>query len=386
MISSRVTVRPVSGRRERRIFLTFPWRIYRDDPLWVPPILSERKARIDPDRNPIYQQGEVELFLAWQGRRPVGTIGVAVDHHANDHYEMPVAVFGFFECIEDYAVAEALFAAATDWARARDAVVVRGPQSFGNSDEPGILLEGRETPRGLLMGWTAPYYRDFVERYGFKKYREALAYRVYLKRYVDAAGNFEPPVKLQRVVDYVRGRYGDRCRLRTPNFAAWNAELSRVREVYNRALGGLPDFVPMSEQDWQRLAGSIRPLLREELTVFVELDGELVGFGLGLPDINMALWHCNGLRRPWDYVKLWWYGRRLPGVSFKILAMVPEVHGLGLDALVYLHLGEVCWREGYRWMDMSLTGDDNPTTNLLAERFGARLDKRYRVYDLSFGC
>jgi GNAT superfamily N-acetyltransferase len=382
MSSSDIVVRPVDGRRERCIFLTFPWRIYRDDPLWVPPVLSDRAARIDPERNPIYRHGEVALFIAWQGRRPVGTIGVAVDHYANLRYERPVAVFGFFECLEAYAIARALFDTAAAWARTRGTVILRGPQSFSNSDEPGLLLEGRETPRGLLMGWTAPYYADYVVRYGFRKYRDALAYRVDLTEHVNSMGEFEPPGRLQRVVDYVHERYGDRCRLRTPNLEAWDAELDRVREVYNRALGEVPNFEPMSVEDWRRMATSIRPLLQEELTVLVELDDELVGFGLGLPDINMALRHCNGLRSPWDYLKLWWYGRRLPGVSFKIMALIPEVHGLGLDALVYHHIGQTCRRKGYTWVDLSLTADDNPTTSLLAKRFGAHLDKRYRIYEL----
>lgn len=371
------------GRQERRQFLLFPWRIHHDDPLWVPPVVSERAARIDPAREPRFRRGEAALFLAWRGRRPVGTIGVAVDTKASEGRPHPVVDFGFFECIEDRAVVTALLDRAVAWARRHHADRLWGPQSFGDSDEPGVLIKGRETPRGVMMGWSAPYYRRFVEGYGFTYYRDALAYRINLTECVDSEGHFKPPGRLRGIARRVRARYGDRVQLRPGDLEHWDDQLAIALGIYNRALGLLPHFYPMPWEEWLRLGAAIRPLLDPDLALFLLLDGEPVGFTLALPNINTALLHCNGLRYPWDYVKLWWHSRHLPGLSFKIMAMVPEVHGLGLDALVYFHVGETAWRKGYEWIDLSLTGDDNPTTNRLAARFGARLDKRYRIYQLS---
>jgi len=380
--STSVLIEPVRTRRIRRLFLTFPWTIYGRDPLWVPPVLTERAARIDPSRNPLFQKGQAEVFLAWRGGEPVGTIGVAIDSYANLHRDKPVAIFGFFECLEDEAVARALLDQAVAWGRERGMAVLRGPQSFGSNDEPGLLIEGRETPRGLLMGWTPPYYQSFVESYGFTKYGDSLAYRVYLRDYVNGDGEFVPPGNVRRLADYIQTRYGERCRVRFGNLQEWDAELELARTIYNQALTHLRDFTPMSQDEWMRMAGSIRQLLSEELVAFVELDGKAIAFGLALPDINQALWHCNGLRAPWDYAKLWWYSRRLPGISFKIMAMLPEYHGLGLDILIYLQIAEASWRGAYQWADLSLTGDGNPVTNKIAAKIGAHVDKRYRVYDL----
>ena len=382
VVASDLDVRPVQGRRERRQFLLFPWRIYQDDPLWVPPVLSERAARIDPDREPRFRRDQAALFMAWRGRRPVGTIGVAVDIKSSVGRPHTTVDFGFFECVEDRVVAYALLDRAVAWARARNADRLWGPQSFGDSDEPGLLLEGRETPRGMLMGWSPPYYQDFVESYGFTPYRDALAYRLDLSDYVDAKGVFTPPGHLRSIARRVRERYTGRIRVRLGDLDRWEAELEVAREIYNRALGTLPNFYPMPKDDWQRMGAAIRPVLDPDLALFLLLDEEPVAFALAMPDINTALLHCNGLRYPWDYVKLWWHSRHLPGLSFKIMAMLPEVHGLGLDAVIYLYVGETAWRKGYEWVDLSLTGDDNPTTNRLAARFGARLDKRYRIYVL----
>ena len=230
------------------------------------------------------------------------------------------------------------------------------------------------------MGWTPPYYVRFIERYGFRKQRDALAYRAYMDDYRDEKGEIHIPARLLRVAEYAQKRYG--YRVRAGDMDNWADELETARQIYNRSLATLPDFVPMDRGEWQRQADELRPLLSSDLVVFAEADGQAVGFGLALPDINQALWHCNGLRSPWDYAKLWYHSRHLPGISFKIMAMLPQYWGRGLDALIYLHIAQAAIRLGYRWMDMSLTGEDNPMTNKLATRMGARLDKRYRVYKM----
>jgi hypothetical protein len=377
---SAVTVDSVSGSRQRRAFLLFPWRIYKEDPKWVPPVLSDRAARLDPRRNPLFQYGEAEPFVAVRDGRVVGTIAPAVDRRANKLRDEQAAVFGFFECVDDYTVAQALLDRAVMWARARNLTILRGPQNFSASGDPGLLIEGRETPPVILMGWTPSYYVDLVERYGFRKWRDSLAYRIYRDDLPAGEGDEVLPPKLVRVAEYARRRYGYTIRHIDP--ASWEAEMAVARHVYNRSLGTLPDFAPMGEEEWCQQAEKLRPLIEPDFAIAAQVDGQDVGFGLGLPDINQALLHCNGLRYPWNYLQLWWYSRRLPGLSFKILAMLPEYWGRGLDGLIYLEMARQTLRKGYRWMDMSLTGEDNPMTNKLATSVGAKVDKRYRIYEL----
>ena len=250
MNTNPITIRLVATRRERRIFLRFPWRIYRDDPLWVPPVLSERAGRLDPGKNALFQTGEVALFIAWRGREPVGTVAVAIAPAANAHHHERTAVFGFFECIDDEAVARALFNRVVAWSQARGMHSVRGPQSFGAADEPGVLIAGRETPRGMLMGWSPPTYRGFFERYGFHKFQDSLAYRVYLKDYIDENGVFHPPRGVDRIAARVRERYGNRVRLRLGDLTDVDGELEIARRVYNASLSPLPEFTPRSNWNW----------------------------------------------------------------------------------------------------------------------------------------
>lgn len=375
-----IAVEPVTTAHQRRAFLLFPWRIYKGDTNWVPPILSERAARLDPRRNPLFQHGEAQPFIAVRAGRVVGTIGVAVDSRANQARNERVAIFGFFECVDDYAVAQALFDRAVGWAGERGMTMLRGPQNFGPNDEPGLLIEGRQTPPALMMGWTPPYYVDFVERYGFRKWMDSLAYRIYRSDLPGGESDDILPAKMVRVAEYARQRYG--YTFRHGDLTRWDDEMEIARNIYNCSLAVLPDFVPMEQREWHQQAEKLRPLLDPDFAIFALVGGREVGFGLGLPDINQALWRCNGLRYPWNYLQLWWYSRRLPGLSFKIMAMLPEYWGRGLDALIYLEMARQALRKGYQWMDMSLTGEDNPMTNRLATNLGAKIDKRYRSYEL----
>ena len=377
---SAVTVKPVTTSRRRRTFLRFPWRIYQGDSNWVPPILSERAARLDPRRNPLFDHGDAKPFVAFRDGQVVGTIAAAVDLRANRALNERHAVFGFFDCVDDYAVARALLDQAVAWARERGLARLIGPRNFSANDEPGLLIEGRDTPPVMLMGWTPPYYETFIERYGFRKWKDALAYRIYRDDLPAGEGDELLPAKLIRVVKYVRRRYGHT--VRHAHLDNWDKEMETARRIYNGSLGVLPEFTPMGEDEWQQQAQKLRPLIDPDLAIFVQVDGREVGFGLGFPDLNQALLHCNGLRYPWNYLQLWLHSRHLRGLTFKILAVLPEYWGRGLDALVYLEMARAALRKGYEWMDMSLTGEDNPMTNKLAAAVGARLDKRYRVYKL----
>jgi len=371
---------PAETARDRRSIITFPWRIYRNDPLWVPPLISERLARLDPQRNPFFQTGEAQPFLAYRQGKLVGTIVPAIDHRSNQHLGEEVAVFGFFEVVEDDAVAEALFRATADWARQKGMEALRGPFHFTPSDEPGLLIEGRDTPPVILMGHTPPYYVNFFQRFGFVKFgADSLAFRAWAAPYEGDPGRLPP--KLLRVAEAVQKRGG--FTLRRGRLHRWSEEIESAFHIYNSALSTLPRFVPLTRADFERQARALEPLLDPHFVLFAEVNDQPVGFALGLPDINQAIRHANGGRYPWDWLKLWWYSRRIYCLSFKILAVLPEYWGRGIDVLFYLEMARQMLAHGYRWMDMSLTAEDNLMTTRIAARFGAEVYKRYRVFQLT---
>jgi len=370
---------PVRTRRDRERLLRFPWKIYRGDPLWVPPFLPERRARLDPAASPLIQAGgQVAAWLALRNGDVVGTIAGAVDQHANQYFGRKEAVFGFFECVDDYAVAAALLSAAADWARGLGLTSLIGPRNFGPNDEPGLLVEGREFPPVMLLAHTPPYYPPLVERFGFEKYGDVYAYRMRAADFDYNAGKFPP--KLLRVVEAVRQRTG--ATIRKVKLDRWDEEAETARCLYNQALKHLPDHVPMTREEWTRFARDMRPLLDEDLALFAEVDGRPVGWALAVPDVNQALMHAGGGRYPWHFASLWWYSRRIRVVSFKILAMLEAYRGRGLDALLYYEMGRAVLAKGYEWVDGSLVSEYNPMVNRIVQRLGGKRYKRYRVYRL----
>ncbi|MGD2253882.1 MAG: GNAT family N-acetyltransferase [Anaerolineales bacterium] len=375
---SAIEVRPLRTARDKRTFLTFPWRIYRDDPLWVPPLLPERAKVIDPKRGSFFNRGgKAAFFIAWRDGRPVGTICAAEDPFSNQRVNRQDCVFGFFECIEDYQVAQALFAQAQDWARGRGLASVWGPFNLDYEDGYGILIEGRDRPPVILCGHTPVYYQDFVERYGFEQARgDNIAFAIPVE-----ADN--PQVRrLSRLADRLRAK--GKIRVRPADFENWEQEADHVHRLLNHSLTHLEGHI-----GWHRDAvrSMLQPFLQiadPELILFAEIGGEVVGWFPGIPNINEWTMHANGLRRPWDALRLLWHSRRHPKcVAIKSVLVLPEYWDTGVAVLLFDELAQRVRGKGYTWADLSLTSEDNPRTPVLAERFGAKIYKRYRVYRIA---
>ena len=378
MSISRIKVHPINTARERRIFLTFPWRVYRDDPLWVPPLLPERARTIDPQRGAFFQRGgEAEFFVAWRGGKPVGTICAAEDKFANERRNRRECVFGFFEYVEDYGVAEALLNHAIGWARQRNLDALFGPFNLDYEDSYGVLIEGRDRPPALLCGHTPPYYQHCMERFGFQPARvDNLAYAI-------AVLEDDSPVRqrLSRLAERLRQR--GRIIVRGADLVHWDDEVDRVYRLINVALAHLPDHIGWHRDALEASLAPFREIADPELILFAEVGGEAVGWLPGIPNLNEALIHANGLRYPWDYVKLWWYMRCQPEcLALKSVLILPEYWGTGVSVLLFDEMATRAKAKGYKWGDLSLTSEDNPYTPILADRMGAKLYKRYRAYRL----
>jgi GNAT superfamily N-acetyltransferase len=373
---STLEILPIRTAKERRTFLTFPWRIYRDDPLWVPPLLPERARTIDPERGAFFKRGEAEFFIAWRDGIPVGTICAAEDRPTNAARQMRECMFGFFEYIEDYSVAEAMISYVIKWAEQRDLNALFGPFNLDYEDSYGVLIEGRERPPALLCGHTPPYYQDFMERFGFQPARgDNLAYAIGLDEDTPATQ------RLFRLADRVRKR--GRITIRGADLSHWEDEVDRVHHLLNTALTHLPDHIGWHRDALEALLKPFRSIVDPDLILFAEVKGEAVGWFPGIPNLNEAFIHANGLRYPWDYATLWWHMRRQPEcLAIKSVLVAPQYWNSGVSVLLFAELGRRAKAKGFKWLDLSLTSEDNPHTPILAERMGAKAYKRYRVYRL----
>jgi GNAT superfamily N-acetyltransferase len=369
-----IKVLPVHSAHQRRLFLTFPWRIYKHDPLWVPPLLSERRKTIDPARGLFYKNGYARLFVAYHRGKPVGTIVCAEDRNntaARGHGE---CMIGFFECIDDYAVAEALFDRANTWAREHGLTSLYGTYNLDREDSRGILIEGRDRPPVSYCGHNPPYYQEFFERYGFQKDGDdGLAFIIKLDLST-------PPIQhMMRLADKIRQRKG--ISVRGGNLKDIDGEIDRIVELQNRGLAHFAGFTPYTRASIEAMVLPMLDILDPELILFAEVDGKTVGWFPGVPNMNELLIHINGLRHPWDALRLLRNSRLKPEtLAVKSVAVLPEYWDTGVGVLLFDEMARRASAKGYKWVDLSVTGEDNVDTFPLAKRMGGKIYKRYRFY------
>ena len=365
-----VRIEPVSGRSDLRAVLRLPWRIYRNDPHWVPPLLVEQRKLLNRRRHPFHEHADVEYFLARRGTRVVGRIAAIVNHRHVEFHDEPVGFFGFFECEDDPAAACALLSTAEDWVGQRGMRAIRGPMSFSTNEECGLLVSGFDEPPKIMMTHNPPYYERLLEGAGLRKAKDLLAYLI---------PDVRPPERLLRGV----ARLSERARatIRPIRMKELAREIERIRDVYNSAWERNWGFVPMTEAEFDEMAKQMKQIVDPELCLLAEIDGEVVGFELALPDFNQAIRHANGRLLPFGIFRLLWHARRIDDVRVVTLGVKPEYRRLGLDAMMMLRGYQRAAARGYRRSEASWILEDNVGMRRILERLGWAVHKTYRVYD-----
>ena len=372
---SAIEIRPFTTRHEKRLFLTFPWRVYKGDPLWVPPILSEREKAIDPERGLFFKDGSAEFFIAWKNGRPVGTICLAEDFNFTRTRGFPECMYNFVEVVEDYEVFEAMFDFATEWASERGMKSLYGPYYLDREDCRGLLVEGRDRPSAILCGHQPPYYKHFYEQYGFKKDGEDL-----LAYAVDLDPSSPRIQRLYRLAERVRNRHPE-FTVRSANREDIDGEIDRIVDLQNRALGHFPNHVPYTRNAIESMILPLLDVVDLDLVFFAEVDGEPSGFFPGVPNFNELIIKLNGLRYPWDTLRYLRHRSLQPEcLAIKSAVVPPEYWDTGVAVLLFDEMARRAIAKGYKWADLSLTGDENPYTWSLAHHMGAKIYKRYRFY------
>ncbi len=365
------------SRSDLDVFARFPWQIYKGDPNWVPPLLDDRYARIDLHKNPFWRTAEREIWIAWKGRQPLGTIAAIIDRRWNQVMKQSAGCIGFFECVQDQAVANQLFATAANSLRQKGMQVMRGPFNPSQTDEIGVLVEGFDTRPAILEAHTPPYYPGLFDKAGFTKYNDSLARLALINPdEVDFEHGF--PEKMRRAGE--RASQRSDVTLRKVNLKDWDNELRLACRLYNQALAPLPDFIPLSDEEFMLFANSFKAILDPEMVLIAQVGSKPVGFAIALPDINEALQHVNGRLDLAGLAKLWWYSRRIKRVSFKVLIMIPDFQRRGIESLLTMKVGQAIWKKGYREVDMSLTGEENEKSTTMQEHLGFKIYRRYRIY------
>jgi GNAT superfamily N-acetyltransferase len=370
-----VQIAPVRGASDREAFIRFPYALYRHDPHWVPPLEMERKDFLDPKKNPWFEFGEVELFLARRGGEVVGRIAAVKDPRYNEYHGTTWGFFGLFDCVNEAGIARGLFDAACAWLKARGFTQVLGPASFSSNYEFGMLVEGFDSSPAVMMPYNPGYYPGLLEACGFHKAKDLFAFEL--------SASATPPEKVVRIAEKMRKREG--ITVRPVRMQELAKEIALIKDIYNAAWERNWGFVPMTEHEFDHLARELKAIVRPELVLIAEVKGEPVAFSMTLPDANFALKAAGGrLTRyglPIGLAKLVLASRRIERLRLITLGIKEGYRRRGLDAILYLDTLRTAHRLGYRGGEISWTLEDNHLVNRAIESMGGQRSKTYRIYE-----
>jgi len=358
-----------------REFMLLPWKIYpalRDDQHWVPPLIMDLKKNFDKKRHPFFLHSEAEFFLARRHGETVGRIAAILNNNHNKFHNERCAFFGFFESINEPAVATALLERAADWARAKGMTTLRGPANYSSNDTWGLLVEGFDMPPVILMTYNPRYYVDLIEKAGFGKAMDLYAWWI-----ADPHG-VNP--KVVRVGEKVLKE--ENMQLRTINMKNFWGEVEIIKKIYNDAWSNNWGFVPMTDAEFNYMAKALKPVVDPRLVLVVEKDGAPVGFSLSVPDYNVALQKINGRLLPFGLFKVLYHKRSIKHARAITLGVVRRLQtNSGIGAALYLETVRRCAAAGFPRGECSWTLESNTFINRGMKLLGAKLYKRYRIYE-----
>jgi GNAT superfamily N-acetyltransferase len=366
-------VRPVASKRELNTFIKLPWRLYRNEPNWVPPLLLDRKRFFDRGRNPFFKHAEVEFFLAWRGEEPVGRITAQIDRRFNEFQHHDWGMFGFFECENDHEAAGALLSTAEQWLRARGRDRMVGPMDFTTNDECGVLVDGYDLVPTILTNWHHPYYPLLIEEAGLTK-----AMDLYMWSLEVSERSSVSPVIWRAAADVER-KYG--ITVRAMRKKDTEAEIGRFLEVYNAAWERNWGFTPLTEEEVRHYAKDLKPVLDENWAFIAEKDGEPVAAALTLPDYNQVLIHLGGRLLPFGWAKALYYKGKIDRVRVFALGVKPEYQHTGIGAKLYEMHYDAAERTNQKRGETGWILETNNSMNRAMERMGGKIVRTYRVYE-----
>jgi GNAT superfamily N-acetyltransferase len=349
----------------------FPYRLYRDYPHYVPPLRIAVKELLDREKHPFYKDAEAEFFVAKKDGQVAGRVAAILDKAHNRFHQENAGFFGFFECINDQAVADALLQRAKRWVIDRGAKFLRGPVNPSTNYECGTLVEGFDSDPMVMMPYNPEYYPVLLERTGLRKSKDLWAWL--------SNANTIDIKKIDRVAD--KAVSGNGVTVRPIDMKNFDADVENVWNIYNSAWERNWGFIPMSKEEFKLQGKEMKQILKPDLVHIGEVEGRVVGFALALPDINQALKPAQGKLIPTGLIKILYYQRLVKSVRVLALGVVEEYRASGLAAGFYATLVRNARKLGYGDCEMSWILEDNVLMNRSLEVMGAKRYKIYRIYE-----
>jgi hypothetical protein len=366
-------VRKLDTRRapDVRQFINFPFELYRNCPQWVPPILPEIKLILNRDKHPFYRHSDADFFVAESEGQTLGRIAVMDNRNYNAHHGRKHGFFYFFEAVEDFEVARALFTAAFDWARSRELDCFIGPKGFLQGDGMGILVEGFKHRPAIGIPYNYPYYDDLLRDSGFEKETDFAS--GYLR------GDHGLPQRFYEIAERVKARRGFWIKSFTSQreMRRW---IQRVGKVYNETFTDNWEYCPLTEEEMDIVAERLLAISDPQLMKLVMKGDEIVGFVFAFPDISAAIQKTQGRVWPFGWIYLLREFKRTNWVNLNGLGLLEKHRGVGANAVLYTELAKSVYEFGFEHADVVQVEELNTKSLGEMAAIGVTWYKRHRIY------
>ncbi len=371
-----IQIIPVETKKQRRLFIDFPHSLYEGNPNYVPALFLEQNDLLSPDKHPFYKHSQAQPFLAYRDDKIVGRICAIWNNNHNAFNHVNEGQWGFFDCIDDQEVANALFETAEKWVKAKGGDTIVGPINLSTNDTVGLLVEGFDKPPVAMMPYNSPYYIDLITNAGYGHKVDLRAYLV-----MEKSADKRSVLLLDRLEERLK-RSG--ITLRQFNVKDFKNEAAKVRDIYNRAWDKNSGFVPMTEDEFNYTAKDLKMILDPRFAIVAEKDGELVGFGLGIPDINQILIKVKrGRLIPTGIFKLLFGKKKINLLRVLMLGVLEDYRKLGIEACLYGRIIKESKDSNIKGAECSWMLEHNYMMNHAIEQMNGELYKRYRLYQKS---
>ncbi len=368
----KIEIHSVNSKQDLLNFIKFPWKIYSDDPNWVPPLISDQQRLFNQKENPFFNHSLIELFLAYKNREIVGRVAAILNNNHNKYHDTKIGFFGFFESVNNKNVINMLLTAVKDWLANKGCNQIMGPINFSINDQVGFLIDGFNSPPFIMLSYNPQYYHETIEDLGFKKAKDFFSYIVYERTFVNN-------VKVQRINQRLQKRYP--VKTREPILDKFDSELELIRNIYNDSFANSWGFVPMNALEFKFKTDQLKEIVDPKLILIAEYDNDPAGFVLALPNFNEVLIKIrDGRLFPFGLFKIFRYRNKIRSVRIIAVCIRRKYKHLGLGSLFYDEITNRIFKQGYNHFEMSWVMEDNKVMNKIVNKLGGKKYKTYRVY------
>ena len=372
---SEIKIVEVHTAKQRQQFIMFPFKLYAKKEFWVPPLIMDQKMMLNPAKSTYYEHSEVQLYLAYSAEKIVGRISAHSNTLHNKTHNDNIGFFGFFECIDDQNVADALFDTARKWLQNKGFDAMRGPMNFSVNEEVGLLVDGFNSPSFLMNVWNKEYYQKLFENWGLEKSMDLYAYRLKIEPLSD---------RVKKIAAQAQKRYGFEIKtLPVKNKKKQREFLDKVFKVYREAWDKNWGYVPMTPHEFQHTVDTLITFALPEFVYIAEKGDEVLGAFACLPDYNEVLKKMNGRLFPFGIFKLLYWRNKITGLRVPIMGVTENYRSKGVDLAFYAKSFETAMNHKRTWVngEFSWILENNLMMNRMSELLGGKIDKVYRVYD-----